>query len=397
VTESRAGAPGLATSDHAVDGQRSAPVVVVGAGIVGAAVAYEAARAGAEVVLVDKARPASGVTGDSFAWIGGPRLADVPDASTPLRRRVLAAYRRLEQDVPGVHVHWRGSLLWTETELDEDRPLGPDERLVDAPTVARLEPHLRRAPARAVRLDSDGAIDPVAVTRALVRAAQEHGARLLVSTAVTGLRVRDDTVLGVDTSSGFLPAGTVVVTAGADAASLCAPLGLELPVTRSPALLLRFAAPPGLVRTLVHGPDLEEVREAREGELWVAAACAGDGTTDDLDRTAREVRDRLVAAFDRADDVRLLSVRLAARPMPVDGLPIIGPMPGVHGAYVAVMHSAVTLAPAVARLVADDVVHGIDAEELAGLRPDRFLAPPLTAAERDAPRPACRARAAPGA
>jgi glycine/D-amino acid oxidase-like deaminating enzyme len=53
--------------------------VVVGAGIVGAAVAFEVARAGAEVVLLDKSVPASGVTADSFAWIGGPRGGDVPD------------------------------------------------------------------------------------------------------------------------------------------------------------------------------------------------------------------------------------------------------------------------------------------------------------------------------
>ncbi len=349
---------------------------MVGAGIVGAAVAYEVARAGAQVVLLDKALPGQGVTGDSFAWVGGPRLADVPDASTPLRRLVLSAYRRLEQDVPGVHVRWHGSLLWTEEELDEDRPLGPGERVVDASGAARLEPHLRRPPARAVRLDSDGAIDPVAVTRALVHAAQERGARLVVSTAVTGVRVQDGTVLGVETTNGFLPAGTVVVTAGAEAPSLCAPLGLELPVTRSPALLLRFAAPPGLVRTLVSGADLEEVPEAPDGELWVAAACPGGASTDELDRTAAQVRDRLVAAFAGADDVRLLSVRLGARPMPADGLPIVGRLPGVVGAHVAVMHSAITLGPAVARLVASELVHGTEAEELAGLRPHRFLARP---------------------
>ncbi len=338
----------------------------------GAAVAYESARAGAEVVLLDKGPPASGVTGDSFAWIGGPRVADTPDASTPLRRRVLLEYRRLEQEVPGLQVRWRGSLLWNEEELDERRPLGPDEHLLEAASIARLEPQLRQPPARAVRLASDGAIDPVAVTEALVHAAQEHGARLMASTAVTALRVRDGTVVGVDTTSGFLPSGTVIVTAGADAPLLCTPLGFDLPVTRFPALLLRFAAPSGLVRTLVNGPELEEVREASEGELWVAAEYRGEASTDDLDRTGREVLERLVAAFDGAQDVRLVSVRVGARPMPADGLPVIGPLPGVTGAYVTVMHSGVTLAPAVARLVAAEVVHGVEAEELAGLRPHRF-------------------------
>ncbi|MFV2012537.1 MULTISPECIES: FAD-dependent oxidoreductase [unclassified Micromonospora] len=76
----------------------------MGAGIVGAAMAFEVARAGAEVVLLDKSVPACGVTADSFAWIGGPRGADVPDGSTSLRCHVVPDYRRLEQDVPGVRV-----------------------------------------------------------------------------------------------------------------------------------------------------------------------------------------------------------------------------------------------------------------------------------------------------
>ena len=84
-------------------------VAVVGAGIVGAAVAYETAGAGAAVTLLDKSAPASGVTGDSFAWIGGPGGADVVDGSTPLRRSALADYRRLEREVPGVRVRWTGS------------------------------------------------------------------------------------------------------------------------------------------------------------------------------------------------------------------------------------------------------------------------------------------------
>jgi glycine/D-amino acid oxidase-like deaminating enzyme len=62
-------------------------VIVVGAGIVGASVAYHAARGGAAVVLLDRREPASGVTGDSFAWIGGP--GGEVDGSTPLRHAAL--------------------------------------------------------------------------------------------------------------------------------------------------------------------------------------------------------------------------------------------------------------------------------------------------------------------
>jgi glycine/D-amino acid oxidase-like deaminating enzyme len=67
--------------------------------------------------------------------------------------------------------------------------------------------------------------------------------------------------------------------------------------------------------------------------------------------------------------VRLLSVRVGMRPMPTDGHPVIGPLPTVRGAYVAVMHSGVTLAPVAGRLVAEEVVRGVEAPELRGCRP----------------------------
>jgi len=345
-------------------------LVVIGAGIVGAAVAHASARAGAQVLLVDTALPASGVTGASFAWIGGPSGGDVPDASSPVRRRVVQAYRRLEREVPGVSVRWSGSLVWLD-EAGDPAPLGPDEQLLGPDEVARLEPHLAEPPPRALHRRSDGAVDPVAVTQALAGAARDHGAELLTACAVTRLRLDGHRVVGVETSAGFLPATRVVVAAGVGAPALCAPLGLDLPVAPSPAVLMRFTGPPGLVRTLVATPHLE-VREAGAGRLLVAAAYQGEADEHDLRHAGEDMLRRLVATFRGAEDVRLDAVTVGMRPMPADGLPVVGPVPGVDGAYVAVMHSGVTLAPAVAQLVAAEVVHGATAADLEGLRPDRF-------------------------
>ncbi|MGY1608497.1 NAD(P)/FAD-dependent oxidoreductase [Geodermatophilus sp. SYSU D00700] len=345
-------------------------IVVVGAGIVGAAVAYESARAGGEVLLLDKSLPGMGVTGDSFAWIGGPRGGDTPDPSTPLRRRVLAEYRRLEDEVPGVRLRWRGCVTWDDEDPADDIQLGPGERLLDAEQVGRLEPHLQERPTRALHLANDAAIDPVAVTQALVRAAQRHGAQLAANRSVSALVRHDGRVRGVQTSSGFVPADMVVVTAGVDAPALCAPLGFDLPVMPSPALLMRFTAPPGLVRTLVATPDLE-VREGADGLLLVAADYAGEVGQDDLQRAGEEMLRRLTSAFG-AQGAQLLSVRLGARPMPADGLPIIGPLPGIDGSYVAVMHSGITLAAAAGRLIASEIIDGVEAVEFMELRPARF-------------------------
>jgi glycine/D-amino acid oxidase-like deaminating enzyme len=339
-------------------------VVVVGAGIIGASVAYHAARLGAAVTLVDKALPGAGATGESFAWIGASQC--VPGPGGALHAAATREYRRLAAEVPAVRVRWPGSLQWGGRE-----PLGdlePGRHLVGAEQVAALEPNLRTPPTRAVHIPGDGAVDPLATTDALVAAARERGARLVPGTAVTGLRVEQGRVVGVETTGGFLEAGTVVLASGADVAVLCAPLGVAVPIAPSAAILLRLAGPPDLVRTVVATPDME-VRAARDGELLAPVEYAGEATAAELARSAERVRVRVAEMFRGGDDVRLLSARVGMRPMPADGHPVIGPLPTVGGAYVAAMHSGVTLAPVAGRLVAEELVHGIEAPELRECRP----------------------------
>ena len=63
---------------------------------------------------------------------------------------------------------------------------------------------------------------------------------------------------------------------------------------------------------------------------------------------------------------------IGQRPMPSDGHPVIGPVPGRDGVYVTAMHSGVTLAPGVAELVAGELLDGAEADLLAPFRPGRF-------------------------
>lgn len=349
-------------------------LIVVGAGVVGASVAYHAAARGAAVTLVDRARPGGGVTGDSFAWIGD---ADVqPRPAAALRGASTADWRRLETELDGVRVSWSGSLSWGEDgpsgpSGEAGAALGPAQVLVDAQAVAALEPNLREPPPWAVYAPGDGAVDPVAVTEALVRGAQDHGATIRLATPVYALRVARGRVVGVETSAGVLHTGTVVLAAGVDVVRLCAPLGVAVPVAPSPALLLRCAAPAGLVRTLVSGPAVE-VRQGPDGTLLVAVDYGGESTSEDVARTARRTLARLTAAFRGADSVRVRSARVGLRPMPIDGEPIIGHAPAVPGLYLTVMHSGVRLAPTVGQLTAAELVDGRSATALNGCRPARF-------------------------
>lgn len=242
-------------------------LVVVGAGIVGASVAYHAARAGATVTLLDAGTAGGGVTADSFAWIGSSGVS--AGAAAGLRVAATDEYRRIEAELPGLPVTWSGSLSWS---AGESRPeAGPGQEIVDAATVATLEPNLRQHPEWAVWAPDDGAVDPVAVTERLVTGARDHGARIQLKVSVTAIR-QDPTrrVVGVETAAGPCSGTTVVLAAGPATPMLAAPLGIRVPVDPSPAVLLRLRAPARLVRTVVSTRDFD-LRQVATDQVIAAA------------------------------------------------------------------------------------------------------------------------------
>ncbi|MFI6011112.1 NAD(P)/FAD-dependent oxidoreductase [Streptomyces sp. NPDC051243] len=331
--------------------------VVVGAGVVGASVAYHQARRGAPVTLIDRApAPATGVTGASFARIGG-RGGHWPGGAEDLRGSVLADYRRLEAELPDLAVRRSGSLRWDGAPVGAE--LGVGRFRVGADGIRALEPGLREPPEWAVHTPSDGGVDAVAVTGALVRAARGLGARTVLGVAGAALETVGGSVAGVTSSAGFHPASTVVLAAGTEVCELLAPLGLEVPIEASPARLVRLTAPSGLVRAIVAGPEFE-VREVRAGRLLM--------TVPPTSSSAGALR-HLQAAFHGADGCRVLDTRVSARPVPAGG-PLVGHLTPDGSVYVAVMHSAVTLAPTVGRLVARELVTGEGADELCRCRPE---------------------------
>jgi glycine/D-amino acid oxidase-like deaminating enzyme len=348
-------------------------VAIVGAGVVGASVAYHLARQGVPVTLIEQApAPAAGVTGQSFAWIGGDG-GEWPGGAEDLRGAVLSDYHRLESEVPGVAVRWTGSLTWSDASVrcGAGAHLARGQYWLGRREVAALEPQLRDLPERAVWTPTDGGVDPVRLTGALVRAAQALGARVVLGAGKAALRVVRGRVTGVVCAAAFYPAATVVLAAGTGTPALRAPLGVALPVAASPALLLHVEAPPGLVRTILATPAFE-ARERGEGHLVVTAPYpAHEGSRGGPRRLAQRALAQLQASFGGAGPLRLLGQGVGQRPMPAGG-PVVGYVTPDTSAYVAVMHSAVTLAPTVGRLVASELVRGAPAAELWRCRPQRF-------------------------
>ncbi|MFK4069898.1 NAD(P)/FAD-dependent oxidoreductase [Streptomyces sp. NPDC029674] len=348
----------------AIEKDLMSAVVVVGAGIVGSSVAYHLARRGAPVTLLEQGpAPATGVTGSSFAWIGSWGR-HWPGGAQDLREYVLADYRRLENELPHIAVRRTGSLSWAGTPAQDSRP-GPGQFRIGRSDIAALEPNLRHPPDQAIHTPSDAGVDPTALAHALVAAAAAHGATVLHNTAVTSLQMTNGRVQGVLTPTGFHAAATVVLTAGTNIPKLCEPLTADLAIAASPATLARVTAPPGLVKTIVARPDFE-VREVRDGDLLLVVPHV-EGTAA-LEQAAQDAFRHLKAAFQGSDQCRLLGYGTGQRPMPAHG-PIIGYATHDRSVYVAVMHSAISLAPTVGRLTADELLTGRPAPELRHCRP----------------------------
>jgi glycine/D-amino acid oxidase-like deaminating enzyme len=242
--------------------------------------------------------------------------------------------------------------------------------LIARSDIAALEPHLQDLPEQAVYTPTDEGVDPVRTTEALMQAARALGAHVVLGAGIASLKIVGTRVEGVMTSERFYPASAVVLAAGTDVRTLCEPLGVMLPVVASPAFLIRAAAPPGLVRTILASPAVE-VRESRDGHLLMAASHDDGASGAALERLAQHTVQRVQSSFGGCGPLRLLGYGVGRRPMPTGG-PIVGYVTPDRSVYVAVMHSALTLAPVVGRLVADELVGGEAVAELQRCHPHRF-------------------------
>ncbi len=351
-------------------------VAVIGAGILGASIAYHLARRGARVTLLDRGPPAGEATGASFAWINASFRN--PKPYYDLRMVGLQEYRRLEAELDGrLVVTWGGGLNWDleEKELEplvrEQTSWGYDQRIVGRDEISALEPGLTAPPPRAVISPCEGALQPVAATEALLAGAAELGAEVKTGVEVTGFLDRSGAIAGLETGDGRLEADQVVVAAGVESARLLGRLGFDLPLRSSPGLLVHSRPMPPLLGRVIESPGLH-MKQDPDGRIVAATSFGGSPLPNDPEAEGRRLIELIKAALSGTDQLEMERITIGWRPIPKDGFPAIGPLPGLDGLYLAVMHSGITLAPAVGRFAAMEILDGAEIALLAPFRPARF-------------------------
>jgi glycine/D-amino acid oxidase-like deaminating enzyme len=356
----------------------SPDVVVVGAGVVGAACAYYLATSGVRVRLLEGSYVASGSSGacegNVLAW--DKEL----ERELPLALRSADLWQTLADELPDDFEYDRkGSIVVAETEAEltasAERArvlagLGVPGEVLDADALRREEPHAAPDLPGGVLYPGDAQLEPRLATAALAHAAVAAGAELSVGVAVKRIvRGGNGRATGVETASGTIPAGAVVVAAGVWTPKLLETCGLSVPVTpRKGQIVVLERSPVRFDRKLSEAGYVAAV-EADDAELQVAMVVESTPSGTALLGSSRQhvgfdravdlsvagaIARRAARFFPILHDARALRVYAGLRPLTPDHIPIIGAFTEAPNVCVATGHegAGIGLAPATGELVA---------------------------------------------
>jgi len=352
-------------------------IIIVGAGIVGASLAYHLARQNARVTLINKAsKPANEATGQSFGWIIAGH--DAPEAYFNLRQQAITDWHRVENEFNGqLKVNWSGALTWYDKMLEMERIVHDlinfdyKARLVDKQEIRHLEPNLKNVPDQAMFVENEGAIDPTRTTVLFVKAARDASANIQMGNEVLSFMTNGSRITGVVTVNGSLTADIFVLAAGVRTTTLCQPLDLTLPISSSPAILMRFHTNHQFVNRIVSNPFME-IRAASDTLILAAEDYIDESIENNPHAIAQRTLEKVKKHWLGADQTKIANVMVGRRPIPHDGLPIIGRTTKIDGLYLLVMHAGVTLAAIVGRLAATEILSDQDNVSLSSYQPKRF-------------------------
>ncbi|OHV87749.1 NAD(P)/FAD-dependent oxidoreductase [Mesorhizobium sp. ORS 3428] len=335
-------------------------VIVIGAGIIGASIAWHLTKAGAGVTVVSESGAGGVATPNSFAWINASW--GNPETYFRLRIRAMAEWKRLAHDLPGLPLAWCGGLCWDlradrlEAYAAEHSSWGYGIERVGREQSARIEPNLAELPDFALYVAEEGVAEPVATAKALLADAERRGARIVAGT-VDGLTLSDGKVTGVGVSGVAIAADEVVIAAGAGAAAIASTAGVKLPIETPPGLIVHSRPYRKLLNGLVLAEKLH-MRQTAEGRIIAGSDFGGGDPGENPEATARELFAAMKAVLRGADGLEFDFHTVGYRPTPVDGFPIVSRADGVGGLYLAVTHSGITLAPAIGLFATREILDG---------------------------------------
>jgi len=367
---------------------RSADIVIIGAGAIGASIAYQLGRRGArDVVVLERDTIGAGSTSKAA---GGIRVQFATRVEIELSLRAIAFFKRFEDEM-GVpcDFHQEGYLFVVTDEptlarfrenVALQRSMGADVRVIAPDDARALVPALNVDDAlAAVWGPADGHASPNDVVQAYAAQARARGVRIVEETPVTGIVVERGRVAGVLT-----PAGTIATRLVVNAAGPWAPLvgrmaGLELPVDPRRRHIFVTDAFDGIRHPLPLVTDTGSGFYCRseQGAILMSPGDIGEVTEYEarVDWSVLELAvEKAVRRIPALEGAQVRHAWAGLRPLTPDGRAILDWAPGVEGLYLAVgfcghgfQHS-----PGVGETVAEVLLDGRSTLDIHDLRLGRF-------------------------
>ena len=266
-------------------------VVVVGAGITGAAISFFLAKSGHQVTVLEKDALGSAVSGASLACIT-PHMIDLSEIE--LLKWSCRAWLNLANDSRANFEYVRcGQLRFIEREseaaaaarhVEAERSLGINSSFVEAENIRCIEPNLT-GPVAAATYDPDGAtVNPFLAVRTLLLNAKSFGAAIRPHTPVEEIEIQNGCIVGVVSGSELIRCDCVVLASGPWTAQLAQLCNVNLPILpRKAQCLASVAVPPGTIRSVVSSCEASggveagytQIQQSSSGQILFNTVLAG--------------------------------------------------------------------------------------------------------------------------
>ena len=376
-------------------------VVVIGAGIVGAACARALARRGLSVIVVDRGQAMSATS----ASCEGNLLVSDKGPGAELELALVATERwaqtvdeltdELGASLPVLEFERKGGLVVAVTDegsapllafADTQRAAGVDAQVLTPERALELEPFLTPATTAVIHYPQDAQIQPVAAGEALLASARRAGAEVRTGVEVTGSIITGGRLVGVRTTAGDIPAGAVIVAAGPWSGVVSELVGAAVPVKPRRGMVLVTTRMPHSIFHKVYDGDYFGATQSKDAALQTSSVVESTAAGTVLIGSSREqvgfdgqlrvevlreLAAKAVTLFPFLVNAPVMRTYGGFRPYLDDHLPLIGADERLPGLWHASGHegAGIGLSVATADLITAQMLGGTSLVDPAPFRP----------------------------
>ena len=372
-------------------------VVIIGAGILGASIAWRISVRGFPVTLIDKSAQAAVASSHSFAWINAS--SKQPIGYHNLNRRSLEMWSRFaselsdDGDGKSIGLRWGGKVTWATdpaaaarliSEVRRLQSWGYPIRLINAAELSELEPALAVGPVAAAEYsENEGQVEPQLVIDACLRRLQERNATVcgIQKWQASGWIERVKSWLLKQHPPHCLRHRSTgswyrYHSSGGQDRCQCA-------TGKEPRVVIRTTPMQPLLQnvSVVYAPSIAaggpevHIRQCADGRMMLGEGNQESLAQDDSQAHADDILERACHYLPDLAAAKAIPVPVGWRPMPQDGYPVVGFATEAPNLYIALTHSGITLAPVLSQLAALEICEGVPADAVLGpYRPQRFAA-----------------------